>query len=339
MNRFKRNLSKREVSRFCGQLKMLLSSGVPLLEGLNIIKSMSPRKEFDTLIQQVSEGESLARAMEGHFPAVVASSVASAERAGNLEEVLDRLRGYYEDRAETEEKMKSALIYPSFVTILCLLSFVVMVFFVLPGFKDLFLDMETDLPLFTRIIMNLGEILSKFWYLPFLFAFAVGALFFRFRRTGRGALALDRWMLRIKWLSREQITQGFRTLGSLLQGGIPIIEALNTTVESLRNRAFRKIMLEIKDAVENGEKVSEALSRYGIFPRESIQMISIGENSGKLDEMLLGISEFYEKEREVFIKRVTTLLEPALTLLVGLMVGIIAIAMFLPMINMISGLQ
>jgi type II secretory pathway component PulF len=334
-----RIFNKREISRFCGQLQMLLASGVPLLEGLRIVRGMTGRKEFDALIQGISEGESLARAMQEYFPPMVTSSVEGAERAGNLEEVLARLSKYYEDRAEVEEKIKSALIYPSFVIILCLISLIVLFLFVLPGFKNLFLDLDTDLPVFTQVLMSLGDVFSKTWFIPFLFLFTLGVLFSRFKRTKQGALKWDKLILKIKLLSREQVIQSLRTLGSLLQGGIPIVEALKTTANSIKNRAFQQIMLEIKLAIENGERMSEVLSRYSLFPKESIQMISVGEQSGKLAEMLLNISSFYEKEREVFIKRFTTLLEPTLTLAVGVLVGMIAIGMFLPMINMISKLQ
>jgi len=339
-----RIFNKREISRICGhricgQLQMLLASGVPLLEGLRIVRGMTGRKEFDALIQGISEGESLARAMQEYFPAMVVSSVEGAEKAGNLEEVLAKLSKYYEDRAEVEEKVKSALIYPSFVVILCLASLIVLFLFVLPGFKNLFLDLDADLPVFTQVLMNLGDVFSKTWFIPFLFLFILGILFSCFKRTEQGALKWDKLILKIRLLSREQVILGLRTLGSLLQGGIPIVEALKTTANSTKNRAFQQIILEIKLAIENGERMSEVLSGYRLFPRETIQMISVGEQSGKLAEMLLNISNFYEKEREVFIKRFTALLEPTLTLAVGVVVGIIAVGMFLPMINMISKLQ
>lgn len=335
----KYNPTKSEVARFCGQLQMLLASGVPLLEGLRIIRNLSQRKDYENVIQKISEGESLGKALQDNFPPMVISSLEGAEKVGDLEGVLARLSTYYEDRAEVEEKIKSALVYPSFVIILCMASLFVLFLFVLPGFKTLFADLDADLPFFTRVIVNLGEIFSKTWYIPILSFLVFGGLLLRYKKTKHGSLALDNLCLKIRTLSREQIIQSFRTLGSLLQGGISIIEALNTTINTSKNSAFRGIVCEIKVAIENGEKLSEVLARYKIFPKEAIQMISVGENSGKLAEMLLSISNFYEKERESFIKRFTTLLEPALTLFVGVVVGIIAVAMFLPMINVISRLQ
>lgn len=335
----KKNLSKREIARFSNQLKMLLSSGVPLLKSLRIVNSISKHNKYEILAQRLSEGESLAVAMRGHFPPMVISSVAGAEKAGNLEEVLGRLAKYYEERAETEEKIKSSLLYPCFVIFLSLVSLIVIFMFVLPGFKEMFVDLETELPIFTQIIMGGGEFILATWYIPFIVCFVLGILFVRFQKTDQGKFKIDSLLLQIRFLQREQVCQGFRTLGSLLGGGIPIVEAFKTTIDSIKNRAFKKIILEIKESVENGERLSEVFSRYRIFPQEAIQMISVGEGVGNLSDMLLSIADFYEKEREVFIKRFTSLLEPALTLFVGIIVGVIAISMFLPMINVISELQ
>jgi type IV pilus assembly protein PilC len=334
-----KTLSKREIARFCEQFKMLLSSGVPILEALQIIDGMSARRRFSAIIERLADGSALAQALRDYFPPMVVSSIAGAEKAGNLEEVLGQLAKYYEARAEVEEKIKSAMVYPSFVLILCFMSLFVLFAFVLPGFKSLFLDMGADLPLITLAIMNGGDIIAKVWYLPLVMVVVLGLVFVRFRKSSRGAGIIDGLALRFTSISRQQIMQSFRTLGSLLQGGIPIIGSLKTTAESIGNKAFQKIFLELREAIENGERMSDVLSRYRIFPREMLQMIAVGENSGKLPEMLVSIADFNEKEREVFIKRFTALLEPCLTLAVGIVVGIIALAMFLPMVNMISGLQ
>jgi type IV pilus assembly protein PilC len=336
---FRRSLSKREIARFCGQLQLLLSSGVPLLEALRIVKDVLRRKEYEGLIQQVSEGHSLAAAMQELFPPMVISSVAGAERAGNLEETLCYLSGYYEERAEIEEKVKSALIYPAFIIFLCSASLILMIFFVLPGFKSLFGDLDADLPLFTRVLMDLGDMVSRSGLFMLILIIILVTAFLRFRRTEKGALVLDRVFLRSRWIRGEQSAQCFRTMGSLLRAGLPITEALEAAIRSCQNRAFVRIVFEIKEAVENGEKLSEVLSRRKIFPCGTAQMISVGENTGRLAEMLLSVADLYEKEREVFLKRFAIMLEPALTLFVGIMVGFIAIAMFLPMVNMISKLQ
>ncbi|OGC06642.1 hypothetical protein A3H38_05590 [candidate division WOR-1 bacterium RIFCSPLOWO2_02_FULL_46_20] len=311
---------------------MLLSSGVPLLEALHIIKNISKRVEIDFIIQQLAQGESLASAMKKTFPAMMVSSIEGGERIGSLEAILDRLAKHYEARAETEDKIKSALIYPSFVTSLCLVSLFVLFVFVLPGFKTLFVDLNTELPLFTRIIIGLGDVFSKIWYLPFMVTLTMVFLYLRYEKR-------DEWLLKIKYYSRGQVIGAFRTLGSLLQGGIPIVEAFKTTASTSNNKAFREIIFKIKESIENGVRLAEALAQYEIFPNEAVQMVAVGENSGNLAEMLLSISGFYEKEKEIATKRFTMMLEPVLTLVVGLVVGVIAIAMFLPMMNVISQIQ
>ena len=335
----KRILNKREISRFCDQLKILLASGVALLESLQIVSRIFRRKEIKDMIQQLSDGQTLANSMQRYFPPLMVSSVAGAERSGNLEEVLARLARYYEQRAELDEKIKSSLIYPCFVMILCLFSLFALFVLVIPGFKAMFEELAAELPFYTRIIMVSSEIILNYWYKVFLFGIVFLILFRYYSRNRKAGMLLDKVALRIGFLGREQIIQGLRTLGALLQGGIPIIEALQITHESAPNRAFKKIILEIKDAVESGERLSEVLSKYDLFPTEAAQMIAVGEGSGKLSEMLLSIAAFYEKERELFIKRFTTMLEPSLTLIVGIVVGIIALSMFLPMMDMVSKLQ
>ncbi|MDD5382236.1 MAG: type II secretion system F family protein [Candidatus Margulisbacteria bacterium] len=331
----KRTLSKRETAQFCSQLKMLLSSGVPLLESLSIIKNIQKNKNYGQIIKRLSEGESLADSMREYFPSVAVSSIAGAERAGNLEGTLERLAKYYGEQAELGDKLKSSLVYPAFVIALCLLSLIVLFVFVLPGFRSLFNDLDAKLPPVTQMVINIGEVLPQ----ALLFLSVSIVFLSAFRKTKRGAAVMDEMIIKTRFYSREQIIQSFRTLGSLLQGGVPIVEALRTTTEAINNQVFRKIMIKIKEAIENGEKLSQTISAYSIFPKEIVQMIAVGENSGKLAEMLLSVADFYEQEREVLIKRFTTLLEPALTLFVGVIVGVIALAMFLPMVNMISQLQ
>lgn len=328
-------INKRQISRFCAQLKMLLSSGVPLLQSLSIVSNILKGKQYEKIIQRITDGESLAAAMQESFPVMVTSSIEGAERVGNLEEALGRLAVYYENRAENEDKIKSSLMYPAFVILLCLLSLVVLFTFVLPGFKGMFADLQIELPLFTRIVIGMGDLLSSAWKLLLIVLILCLAFVLKYKRSGK----IDLWLLKIRFISKDQIIHSFRTLGSLLNGGISILDALKTTANSAKNRAFKQMIQNIKTDIENGEKISQSLSKNKLFPYEAVQMIAVGESSGTLGEMLLNISSFYEKERELFIKRFTSMLEPALTLFVGIIVGVIAISMFLPMINMISNLQ
>ncbi len=318
---------------------MLLSAGVPLIQALSITGRLSPGQELDQVIQKVSEGQSLARALADRFPPVVISSLQGAEQAGNLEEVLLRLSLHYEAQSELEEKIKSALVYPAFVVMLCLLSLIFLLVFVLPSFRSLLQDFNAELPLFTRLIIGAGELVNRIWYFPFFGCAGLALVLPRYRKTPQGAQLIDRLILKISIFRKSLISQTVRTLGELLLGGVPIIEALRATVDSVNNSRLKLMIAEIQRSIENGTKLSQAMTSFPVFAREMIDMTEVGENSGQLAEMLVNAADLYDREREHSIKRFTTLLEPMMTLVVGLLVGVIAVAMFLPLVNMISQLQ
>ncbi|MBU1026385.1 MAG: type II secretion system F family protein [Candidatus Margulisbacteria bacterium] len=318
---------------------MLLTAGVPLLEALQIVNNISSTNKYESLINEIADGQSLAQAMNGSFPQMVISTAQGAEKSGSLAEALENLSKYYEHQAEVEDKIKSALVYPGFILALCFLSMFVLLVFVLPGFKSLFADMGAELPLLTKLIIAFGDVFSRFWSLFFIAVVSVYFLIVFYKRTHKGGLQVDQILLKIGFIRKQQVINAFRSLGSLLKGGVPIIEALNTAASSSTNQAFKNIFFHIKAEIENGNSLSDVLKRQPVFPKESFQMISVGENSGRLAEMLLSICDYYERERQVALKRFTALLEPCLTLFVGLVVGFIAVSMFLPMMNVISQLQ
>jgi len=332
-------MKQHQLSQFCSHLSLLLSSGIPLLESLKIVARISKIKGVDQIIEKVNHGQSFAEALGDKFPPMLVSSIAAAERAGNLEQVLKQLAGYYEGRAEAEDKIKSALIYPVFVILLCFVSLAMIFFFVLPGFAEMFAELEVDLPLFTIILITTGTVLAAYWYLFLLFLLSAAYLSWRYLKTSLGREKLEKTLLKSKLYANSQIAYVFRTLGSMLSGGIPIVEAFNHVAGSIKNSCFQKIIINICLEVENGAKLSELLGQNKLFPLEASQMIEVGENTGRLDQMLISVADLFERERELFIKRFTTMLEPALTLFVGLVVGVIAISMFLPMIDMISKLE
>jgi len=322
-----KKLDTGRLAQFCHQLNLFLSSGIPLLSSLQMLNY----KFMDQVVEKVSHGHSLAQALNPFLPALVISAVESAEQAGNLEEVLSYLAGYYEKRAETEDKIKSALVYPCFVIVLCLISLIMIFGFVLPGFQNLFIDMEIDLPLFTRILIFTGKII------PLIIPVSLLVVFLGFKKL-KGE-KLDALLLKSKLFARTQISHACRTLGSLLHGGLPISQALTSTIDTIASQSFKKIMENIKEQIENGAKLHQAAAEHAAFPAEAIQMLKVGENTGRLSEMLFSIADYYEKERELFIKRFTALLEPGLTLFVGLIVAMVALAMFLPMLSIMSQIQ
>jgi type IV pilus assembly protein PilC len=336
-------LAKRETSHFCSQLKMMLASGIPLLEALTVIQGIAVRKKYSNqirmLINRVTEGYSLSESALGFLPPLAIGSLRAAERAGNLEETLENLSKYFENQADFEEKVIGAFIYPTFVLGLSFLIVFALIFFVLPTMKGLFADLGGELPLITNAILSLGDYLS--WWCFFLAGLlgVGGWLLLRQKDSEK----IEQIVLRIpffgKLIRQEVIIHGFGTLGTLLNGGTPMLEALIIAADTSRSVVFKKIIWKTRKGVENGEKLSEELGKFSFFPEETMQMLKVGENSGRLGQMLLDIANFLAKEREISLKRFTTLLEPAMTLAVGLVVGLIVLAIFLPVINMISKLQ
>lgn len=338
----KRHLNKRQTARFCSQLKMMLTSGMPLLEALNVIKSLSKTKVgMETIIGKVMEGYSLSEAAANFLPPLAIGSLRAAERAGNLEETLARLAKYYEDKADLEEKFWGVLAYPVFVLILSLLSVIALIIFVIPGMKTIFADLGTEPPLITSLILSLADTLSQFWLIVLVATAASG--FFLFKTWKANPEKIEKIILKLplagKIVRQGLVIQGLGTLGSLLQSGTPINEALSITAKTSHSRVFNKIITEAQERVVNGERLADGLEESHFFPAEGISMVRVGENSGKLAEMLINVADFQAKEREHSLKKFTTLLEPAMTLTVGIVVGFVVLAMFLPLVNMISTLQ
>jgi len=336
-------LGKRETSHFCSHLKMMLASGIPLLEALMVIQGSSTSKKYfnqiGMLIDKVTEGYSLSESALGFLPPLAVGSLRAAERAGNLEETLENLSKYFENQADFEEKVTGALIYPTFVLGLSFLIVFALIFFVLPTMKGLFADLGGELPLITNTILSLGDYLSgRYFFLAGLVGVG-GWLLLRQNDSEK----MEQIILRIpffgKLIRQEVIIHGFGTLGTLLNGGTPVLEALAIAADTSRSVIFKKIIWKARKGVESGEKLSEELGKFSFFPEETMQMLKVGENSGRLGQMLLDIANFLAKERESNLKRFATLLEPAMTLVVGVVVGFIVLAMFLPMVNMISRLQ
>lgn len=296
---------------------------------------------MDSVINKVSEGDSLSEAIKEFLPVMAASSLRAAERAGDLEECLGRLTEYYNNKAELDEKLIGSMIYPVLIMILSFLSVLMLIVFVIPSLKGLLNDFGGSLPLVTVIILSISDYFSAIWL---VLAIVIGlGVFYFVKMKNKEPLKFERYLFKIPLIGRlyqeEQIIQCLSTLGSLLKGGAPIIEALVITGEGLKNKTFKNILGQVKDEVENGEKLSIAFERHNYWSKSVVPMIKVGERTGDFAEMLINIADFKSREREVFLKRFTSLLEPGMTVAVGLVVGFIVLAMFLPMMNIVSTLQ
>lgn len=338
-------LNKRQTAVFCSQLKSLLASGMPLLEAMTIIRDLPQSKKHTSslkaIITRLNNGYSLSEASGELLPAMATGALSAAEQAGDLEVSLGRLADYYAGKADLDEKLIGALIYPAFVGLLSFTSIIVLIVFVIPGLKGLFSDFEATLPPITSAILATSDAFSQYW--PVMVILAGLAVLWFHRIKGKDPARVEKIILKMPLVGRlykqELIIQGFGTLGSLLSGGTPIVAALKITADSSKSRIFKDVILSSKTEIENGGRLYAAFAGKNFFPLDAVQMLQVGENSGQLDRMLSNIADFQAKERELFLKRITTLIEPAMTLIVGIVVGVVVLAMFLPLLNMVSSLQ
>ncbi|MFA4844271.1 MAG: type II secretion system F family protein [Candidatus Margulisiibacteriota bacterium] len=333
----KRTLNKRQTAYFCSQLKMLLSSGVPLLSALSIASKAGKKKFYNMMpevIEKLNNGLMLSEALVNYLPILAASSIKVGESNGSLEDALGQLAKYYEERAEIEEKLISALVYPAFIFCLSLVCLIGLAVFVLPGLSGVFADIGGELPLITRIILGSADLFAQLF--PILI---IGGLLASLVVWRRKADVASRLPFVGSIMKQEEIIQGLGTIGALLNTGTPIDKALQVAAETSRGRAFRSTILAARDKVINGEKLSSVLAAGQFFPPEMTDMLKVGENSGRLAEMFLSVSHYQAREREMSLKRLTALIEPVMTLSVGLFVGLVVMGIFLPLMNMISALN
>lgn len=302
-------------------------TGVPLIQSLKIIG------QFDQVIEKIGLGNSLGNSLRGLLPDAAVGAIAGAERSGSLDEVLAQLAEHYERLAETESKVKSALIYPFFVMTLSLLIISSMIFFVLPAFKTIVSDTGAQLPFLTGVIFTLSDWAGWLITIILIGGSIVALVFFRRKDL------LEKILLRSSFVTRGETIGFCRALGQLLEGGVPLLEALDKAVLACRYDLFRAAIARETAKVADGESLSETLARAGLVPRETCQLVAVAENSGRLGKVLLRAAELEEKRQLQTVKKFTSLLEPALTLGVGLVVGSIVLAMFLPLMNIVSVME
>ncbi|MFA6431005.1 MAG: type II secretion system F family protein [Candidatus Margulisiibacteriota bacterium] len=335
-------LNKRQTARFCGQLKMMLSSGIPLLTALKVIGNMQKdkklRKKIEVLNQKVSEGAFLSAAGEGILPEVAIASLKAAERSGDMVKVLGKTAGYFEKRAELDEKIIAALVYPVFVIVLSLIMLFGVIIFIIPTAQSIFSDLEVDLPMITRFILALGA------YLPWIamgLLFLIATLIYIWNK--KRTIKLEKLVYKVPYIGsllwQDKLIQFFCALSSMIDGGVPLLEAIMILEESQKSLLLKNIICKAGQEIRNGEYLSSRLEKEESFNTEYVQMLKIGENSGNFSQALGNIVTIMASEREYFVKRFCSLLEPGLTLMVGLFVGLVAVGILFPFMSIANNIN
>jgi general secretion pathway protein F len=337
---FQQGVKDKDVMTFTYQLGVLLDAGFPLDRALSILYELTDKKAFREIIKdilsQIRSGRSFSDALSKFktvFPVFYVNMIKAGEAGGFLEDTISRMAVYLENTQALKEEIRSAVIYPSVLSIVGGAAIVILLTFVVPRFTSIFSDMGEALPLPTVILLKISNGLTSYWW---IIALCIAAFFFAVRRylkTEAGARAWDKARFRLPLFGRlfkEAVVSRFaRTLGTLLQSGVPLLNALQIVRGTLGSESIAEMIQSVREEVRKGRGIAEPLKRSDIFPPMAVHMVKVGEETGRLDEMLTKIAERFDTEVRTSVKRMLSLLEPAMILFMGLIVGFIVIAMLL----------
>lgn len=347
---FRAPVKPEDIAVFTDQLSTMLNAGVPLLASLEAIYEQMSNPGFKKIIGQVIKdvngGLSLSQALQKHpkyFENLYTNMIESGEKAGTIDSVLRRLESFIEKDIATKRSVKAAMRYPIMVFSAMIIAFIVVIVFVIPQFATLFEQQNVELPLPTRILIGISTFFANYWYIVIIMAFAVSTGFRYFIKTEQGKLLWDRFKLRApvfgKLTQKSGLARFAHTLRTLSQSGIGIIDSLNSVANTVGNEALRLDILKAREEVMAGNTIASSLKKSRHFPPLTVRMIDIGEQAGAIDEMLLNVAKQYDRDVEYEVKRLSGMIEPIMTVIMGVFVVILALGVFLPMWNMYSAVQ
>ncbi len=344
---FQKKVKIKDISVFCKQLHTMLAAGMPLISALTVLGDQSEnqllRKTIDQMITQVQMGNVLSIAMKQHpkvFPTLLINMVEAGEMTGNLDDVLDKMAEHYNKENKINASIRGAMIYPAVLGILVVVVVVFMLVFIFPTFLGMFEGSGVKLPGPTRFLIGLSDAIKHYWYIMIGVIIALVVTIKRVTATKEGKRAIDRFMLKVpvakKSLKQIATSRFTRTLSTLLGSGIPIIEALEAAGNVTNNMIVIDGVEEVSEEIKKGTPLSILLKRMNFFPPMMLSMVSVGEESGSLDEMLSKTADFYDDELEVAIAQMIKLIEPLMIVVMAVIIGFIAVAMVMPMFDMLK---
>jgi type IV pilus assembly protein PilC len=340
----------KDVSSFTRQFASMNSSAIPLVQSLEAIAEQTEsrvlRQAVVKITGDVQSGVSLAEALSRHpriFNRLYCAMVRAGEAAGILSDVLLRMAEYQEKAVAIRNRVKSAFAYPSLVALVAAGALVALMTFVVPTFSSMLSELGAELPLSTRIVISVSTFM-KIWFFPLVVALVVVifALRYLYRTNSRMHLGFDTLALKLPMFGslgkKSAVARFSRTFGALLNGGVPIAEALEITSTTAGNSLLEKGFLKALDAIRSGRPLAEPLKETGLFPPMVIQMVGVGERSGNLPDMLAKISDYYDAEVDTAITTLTSVLEPAIIVVMGIIIAGVLISMYLPMFEMVGAI-
>ena len=347
---FGSGVSTRDVVIFTRQFATMINSGLPLVQSLDILaeqtENQSLRKTIQEVLYDVESGHTLADAMGRHdkvFTDLYVNMVAAGEAGGILDTILLRLATFLEKNDALLRKIKGAMIYPGVIFSVAGAAVVILLVFVIPTFQQMFESAGIPLPLPTQIVISMSAFLQEWWWavLAGLIGLVIGTR--QFYQTDGGQLAIDRMLLAfpiIGDLQRKSAVARFtRTLGTLVSSGVSILEGLEITARTAGNRVIHDAVMGSRASIAGGETIAGPLKESGVFPPMVVQMINVGEQTGGLDEMLTKIADFYDDEVDTAVEALLSAMEPIMIVVLGVVVGGMIVAMYLPIFDMINAVQ
>ena len=340
-----------ELSLFCRQFSTMIDAGVSLVRCLDVLGEQATSPKLKRIINdirsEVEAGNSLSKAMSKYptvFDNLFIGLIRAGEVGGVLEEALQRLSQFLEKDVELRRKVKSAMTYPTIVSVVALGIVMFLTMFIVPQFMKMFTDLGLhNFPAMTQVLMDFSNFLIHKWYLMTIIVIVCVIAFRMFVRTKFGRRAYDRFKLKVpvfgKLNHKVALARFARTLGTLLTSGVPILQAMETVAGTVSNEIISDAILDARARIREGDVISEPLKKSKMFPPMVVQMIAIGQESGALDTMLNKIADFYEQEVDAAIASLTAAIEPVLIVFLGVTVGFIVIAMFMPLVELINGLS
>ncbi|RSH97425.1 type II secretion system F family protein [Streptococcus sanguinis] len=340
-----KKIKLKDISLFCKQMSVMLESGIPLNNAVDILEQQATSKNLKSSLKIVSkslkEGSQLSKAMldqEGMFPDLLIRMVQAGEKTGKLDEVLEKMSEHYTKELKTSRQIRGAMIYPAVLAFLAVAAVLALLYVVIPSFSGIFEQSGMAMPLPTRIVLAASNFVRSSWYILFGVIGILVFLFLRYRSTEAGRYQLDRLKLNlpvIKGPMQKIVTARFAsTLAILTSAGIPLVEAIESAAATTNNAVVIEKMKIANEGLQKGERLTGMITSTGLFPPMMLSMVKIGEESGSLESMLVKTSDYYEEELETAIKQLLSLLEPAMIIVMGVIIGGIVASVMLPMFEL-----
>jgi type IV pilus assembly protein PilC len=343
-------ISMRDVVIFTRQFSTMINAGLPLVQALDILAKQSENKALKdvtlAVVFDVESGHTVADALRKHpkaFTDLYVNMVAAGEAGGILDTILMRLATFMEKNDALVRKVKGAMIYPSVIMSVAGIAIIVLLIFVIPVFEKMFASVGLALPLPTRVVIGMSAFLQGYWWMVGGGIYVGGVMFKKYYASNDGKLVIDRLLLKAPILGdvlrKSSVSRFTRTLGTLIGSGVSILDGLEITAKTSGNRVIQDAIMESRASIAGGETISAPLQKSQVFPPMVISMIAVGEQTGGLDEMLSKIADFYDEEVDAAVSGLLSLMEPVMIVFLGVVVGGMVVAMYLPIFDMVNAVQ